>query len=921
MRSLWRLGISSVFQRRSRALLLIAVVALSATLIAAVGVATGTLRAAVRERVEGMLGQADVRIRATGMGGSFDEALLAEVRGWPEVAKAAGRNTEPVTLRFVRPVWTRREDGSFKRDAQDLRATTAAIGLTQGGAELTRGLELVAGRMPERDDEIVLDQMLVERLSEKDTDVRIGMGGLSMLFGERDGKNKGDLAPMKADNGPEFATAEQAAALNAGSKVAVGDRVEAIRAKVTARTLRVVGIAAAPPLGGTPKAYMTAAGVGAASGREGRLSRIDVVLREGTPAMTFVDERSGLLPKNAIAETTEKVTSGLDRNLRANQMGFAVASTMAFLAAAFIIMTGLSVGVTERQRELAVLRCIGAARWQLAVAQLIGGAALGACGAVVGVPVGSVLAAIMIERYHDVLKADLVLEPSAIIGAVMGSIFAGVIGAAWPAWQAARVSPLAALAVRAKRVKTSTLVRIAIAAVVCISMHLSLFTFFGEGQHIFWSYVAFGLPALMVGYFLLGVPATIAVVFALGGVIERVLGLPRHMLRRAVRATPYRFGFTSGAMMAGLALMVAIWTQGGAAIRDWLDRVEFPDAFVFGIAMNQQTRDTLEALPFVKATSPLAMHPVWVDAFGIEGVTEFQTFFFGFEPKTFFEMTRLTWIQGDPATAQARLEQGGAVIVSREYLAAKKLGVGSKFLCRDNDKIHEFEIVGVVASPGLELVNDFFDFGDDVTAARVNAVFGNRKDLRDRFGNDAINMIQLSLDPSVGDDKAIATIRKALIGTGVINAGSGRQIKREILRFVHTTLTVFSLVAVFAMFVACLGVANLIVAGVQARQFEFGVLRAVGAGRGLLARIVLAEAMCIAIAACVLGTMMGIQGAFGGLRLNKMMWGLELGLHPPIVPIGIGWIAVGVFTIGAALPTAMVLARRRPRQLLGAVRG
>lgn len=919
MRSLWRLGISSVFQRRSRALLLIAVVALSATLIAAVGVATGTLRSAIRERVEAMLGQADVRIRATGMGGSFDESLLAEVRGWPEVARAAGRNTEPLTLRFVRPIWNSREDGSFARVTQDLRATTAGYGLTDGAAELTRGLELVAGRMPERDDEIVLDQMLVERLSQKDNDVRIGMGGLSMLFGGREDAMSN--WPMKADNGPEFANAEQARALNAGSKVGVGDRVEAIRARTPARTLTVVGIAAAPPLGGTPKAYMTAAGLGKASGRERRLSRIDIVLRDGVDAQGFVDARGALLPQRAIAETTEKVTSGLDRNLRANQMGFAVASTMAFLAAAFIIMTGLSVGVTERQRELAVLRCIGAARWQLAVAQLIGGGALGACGAVVGVPLGATLAAMMIRRYHDVLKADLVLEPSAIIGATAGAVFAGLIGAAWPAWQAARVSPLSALTVRAKRVKRSTLVKLAIAAVACILIHLAIFTVFGEGQHIFWSYVSLGLPALMVGYFLLGVPATIAVVLAIGAVIERVLGLPRHMLRRAVRATPYRFGFTAGAMMAGLALMVAIWTQGGAAVRDWLDRVEFPDAFVFGIAMNQQTMDTLEALPFVDATSPLSMHPVEVDAFGINGITKLQTFFFGFEPRTFFEMTKLTWVQGDPATAQTRLEQGGAVIVSREYLAAKGLGVGSKFVCRDNGRDHEFDIVGVVASPGLELVNDFFDFGEDVTAARVNAVFGNRSDLRDRFGNDAINMIQLSLNPGVSDDEAITTIRKALIGTGVINAGSGRQIKREILRFVHTTLTVFSLVAVFAMFVACLGVANLIVAGVQARQFEFGVLRAVGAERGLLARIVLAEAACIAIAACILGTMMGIQGAFGGLRLNKMMWGLELGLHPPIGPIGIGWIAVGVFTIGAALPTAMVLARRRPRQLLGAVRG
>jgi putative ABC transport system permease protein len=917
MRSLWRLGISSVFQRRSRAWLLVAVVALSAMLISAVGVATGSIRAAVDARVEGMLGRADVRIRASGAGGAFDGALLDRVRAWPEVDVAAGRLTGPATLRFVRPMWAQVEGapGSWTRTTKDIRATTVVVGITPDGESLVRGLELIEGRLPGAPDEIVLDQMLVGRLSERDADVRLGMGGLSLLV------RVGSAEPMKADNGPLVATADDAARLNAGSAVAVGDSVESVRLRADPVRLRVVGIAASPPLGGTPKGYMTAQGLGVVTGAAGRLDQIDVVLKAGVDATAFVEARRAELPERTIAETTEKITSGLDRNMRANQMGFAVASMMAFLAAAFIIMTGLSVGVTERQRELAVLRCLGAARWQLAVAQLIGGGALGVLGAAIGVPTGAALAAIMINRFHDVLRADVVFEASAIVGSAGGAVVSGLLGAALPAWQASRVSPLAALAARSRRVPVRSLAIVSALGVAGVAAHLAVFTVLGGGQAVFWAYVTVGLPSLMVGYFLLGVPVTIAMARLAGPVLERVLGLPSKMLERTVRATPYRFGFTSGAMMAGLALMVAIWTQGGGAVRDWLGKVEFPDAFVYGIAMNEETRAKLEALPFVHETSALSMHPVDTDAFGVQGLTRLKTFFFAFEPDSFFRMTRLTWIQGDEATARARLEEGGAVIVSREYLAARGLGVGSTFVCFDNGVEHRFEIVGVVASPGLELVNDFFDFGDDVTAARMHAVFGSRRDLRERFGADAVSMFQVSLDPKVGDDEAIASMREALIGTGIINAGSGRQIKREILRFVGTTLTVSSLVAVFAMFVACLGVANLIVAGVQARQFEFGVLRALGGSRGVLGRIVVAEAACVALAACFLGTLMGVQGAFGGIVLNKILWGLELSVRPPVGPIALGWVAVAVFTIGAAAPTAWALARRQPRELLGAMKG
>ena len=132
---------------------------------------------------------------------------------------------------------------------------------------------------------------------------------------------------------------------------------------------------------------------------------------------------------------------------------------------------------------------------------------------------------------------------------------------------------------------------------------------------------------------------------------------------------------------------------------------------------------------------------------------------------------------------------------------------------------------------------------------------------------------------------------------------------------------VASVVAIGAMLVACLAVANLIIAGVQARRFEFGVLRAVGAQRGLLARLVIGEALVIGLSACVLGTFMGMQGGWGGQKLYQIVIGIVLNVTPPWEAIGVGCLAVIGITVLAAAPTAVGLAARPPRELLGSMKG
>lgn len=923
MRAVLRLAISSLFERRSRTILLVVVVALAATLVSAVGVAMGSLRNAVRLRVDAMVGAADVRIKAKNAG-MIPGDVLDQARSWEGVQAAIPRMDSSLSVRFGKPVWSRAEGsevGPFVRRVDVFQSPVLAAGITIDPTVPPASVDIVEGRLPAADNEVVLDRFAIKRLSDR-PDRPDPTQQFTMAMTRRDG----DARIGKAEEGPISVESEaEAQKLNASSPPALGDTIEVIRFRKDPLPLTIVGIAAQPPLGGRARVYMTVPGLAAAIGQPGKLSQVDLVLAEGTDAKQFVETNAPKLPPTMTVQTAEKITSGLDKNLQANQLAFLLGTLMACIAAGFIITTGMSTGVVERQRELAILRCIGATSWQLATSQLIQGALVGLSGAVIGVPLGAALASIMVIYFQDRLQAPLYFDAYRVLVSVGGSLVAGLVGAAWPAWRATRISPLAALAVRAEVPKHRTVVILTIAGLLGVVIHLCVFTLIKDRDLVFIAYVSVGLPALMLGYFLLGVPAVLLAGRFIGPAIERLLRLPPNLLQRSIRVTPYRFGFTAGALMAGLALMVAIWTQGGAALRDWVGKLDFPDAFAVGLNMPPEAQAELRTLDFVTDSCAISIYPVTTDAFGLQTFTKIKTSFVAFEPEAFFRMTRVDWVQGDPKSAIERLKTGGAVIVSREFLVARGQGVGDSFVCWDEDETrHEFEIVGVVSSPGLEVANDVFDVGEDFTQQRVHAVFGSRKDLLDKFHTDTIGLLQFTMTEGIDDEEAMMTVKQALAPYGVMHAGSGRGLKQTLQGFVKTTLLVASCVAIFSMLIASFSVANVIVAGVQSRMFEFGVIRAVGGTGGVLGvltRLVIAEVLVIVIAACALGTLMGTQGAFGGLVLNRIVWGLELALKPPVVAIALGWLTLLVIAVGAAAPAVISLAKKQPRELLGAVRG
>jgi ABC-type antimicrobial peptide transport system permease subunit len=925
--------------------MLAAAVALSAALIVCVCCATATIHRAINHELASTIGAADARIKAAGNGSPLDQGMLGLVQTWPEVADCAPRMQATLAFSVRLPILTKDEaSGQYLRRDTALSSTALASTFVDGGSTGLAGRarsrntetrlapppDLIAGRLPRADDEVAIDSLLAYRLSYRYQTAATHRDGSALVVAEYKPPDRSKPVPEHADS------LQAAQSFNKLQRVALGDELEVVRQVLpglslpgfrAAPRLRIVGIAALPPLGGRPTCYMTVGALTKCSGQTD-LTQIDILTRAGVKPDALVAAHRAEMPRGLLLETTERVTSGLDRNIQSSQLGMVLAAVMAFMSAAFIITTGLTTNVGERQRELAILRCIGGSREQLARTQLLVGIVLGTLGAIAGLPLGVLVARVLAGIFREELPTGLAVPWYAMALGAVGSVVSGVIGAAWPAWRASRMSPLAALGSRAQAPKPRGLWIVAGAGLALVAYQAAVIGLNGDGQTMFWMYATSGLPGMLLGYFLLGVPAVLGAVALISGAVSRALGLPRRLLARTIQATPYRHGLTAGALMGGLALMVGLWASGGSVLRDWLGNIQFPDAFVSGLNLTEQDQRQLDEMTdIVKRTCAITLHPVEIDLFGVRAIQKYKTTFVAFEPEAFFALSKLSWVQGDPDTALRRLRDGGAVIVAREFLVAQGLGVGQQFVCSQDGVEHRFEIVGVVASPGLEIVSKFFNVGDDYTQQAIHAVFGSRDDLKAKFfgGREApIQLIQVQFADSVkpgADELALDRIRERLLGSGILDVGSGRQIKDQITTFARGTLLAISTVAIVSMIVACFGVANIIAAGIDARQFEFGVLRAVGAQRGLLARLIVGEALIIALTAAAMGTLMGLQGSWADQRLNALLLGMSLHPRPPLGAIAFAWSVLVILTLAAALPSILRLNRKGPRELLGAIRG
>lgn len=670
------------------------------------------------------------------------------------------------------------------------------------------------------------------------------------------------LVSGRAPRAPgEVALAAPAAAK---ARLGVGDTARTLGADGRDDRSRVVGVFDYRTLGMEPAPSVAFASADAPAVLGTRYERIELTgavdaaaVRRVLPAEELRVDTVGQLAAEAREEALDAAQSTRESLL--------VFAAVALLVGMFVIANTFTMLVTQRVRQFALLRAVGAGRRQVRRAVLGEAAALGLVGATIGTAVGVGLGLLaMVAFVPEGESMSFAVSPLALLAGFGVGIGVTMVAAYGSARRAAAVAPVAALRTDAMAVpRRNTVVRTTAGAVLLAAgvatVAATAGTDLSTGQRVL---AMGGGVACWLGVLLLapvlagGILRPVARLFA-----RRSGPVGRIATRNAVR-DPRRMAATSSALLVGLALVCAFGTLGETVVSTLgtTVRATVPDGTtIVGSAAGNEPVGT-DVLATVAATPGVT--GVAADRYGFVSVQhgggESGTTVSAIEPAAFDGV-----LTPDLTEGVADLRRG--VLVGSNEAAMLGVGLGDEVALEfDGAAPVRQRIVGLFNTMEgrplfyLDVAKAPAWYRDQVTTvyatgdarAALTAAFRDRPDVN-------------------------VTDREGVIATEAA----------EFALFLAVMYMMFGAAIVIAVF----GVVNTLVLSVTERTRELGVLRAVGATRRLVRRAVRAESVVICGYGGVLGIVIGVL--FGAIMQHAMLGG-------PLTDVAIPYDIVGIALVG-----------------------
>jgi putative ABC transport system permease protein len=690
------------------------------------------------------------------------------------------------------------------------------------------------------------------------------------------------------------------------------------------------------------------------------VSRIGIYIRSGASFDDFKTrwtDRLAKLDTNLVLQMKRDSGGELERNLWSIRLMSYLGGVVSMLTAMFITFSALSMGVTERQRSLAMLRAIGGTRSQVFRLVLLEGFVLSLIGLVIGVLLGILWINLLCWKYADVFSSGAVVSIGGIIFAAAGALLTVVAASILPAWSASRVDPLEAMNAHAGSSGPGKApVKWALIGLPLIA--IDPFLFFGPIESIvslfhvknievssqyvrLFGHFVVGLPGIVFGLFLMAPLVVWTIDKIASWSIAAVLRMPVALIRQQLSCGIWRASGTAAALMVGLGTLIVMQVQGHTLIGGWRLPDKFPDIFIWGSdIISWQDQQKMGSIPGIE---PGTLMPVVVTtpagdsktslviAAALSGGKNPAVMFFAVDPQQALGMIDLEFRDNDgkpfPPDQQAawraktveEMKKGRRIIVTEEFRQARHLKIGDPFPVQTSrNGLQTYTICGIVWSPGVDVIVSMYDVERVLDQQTVGSVFGSIDDAKNDFGAGGARLFAANLR---GVDKVelLKEVQKSLGDRG-LQAGDIRQIKYQIESTFFRILTLMSTVAFAALAVASLGVTNTIMASVRTRRWQFGVLRSVGVTRSELVRLVLAEAILLGIVGVVLGVAAGAETSVDARELSRVVLGYSPPFQIPWLVVGIGCCSVILVAFLASFWPAMNVAYTEPLDLLQAGR-
>jgi putative ABC transport system permease protein len=583
------------------------------------------------------------------------------------------------------------------------------------------------------------------------------------------------------------------------------------------------------------------------------VTAMDLAVRDG-----FIDDvQAGLdavMAEPFVVETVDDAAAAFER-VQAGFAGIAfLLGLVALTAGAFLVANTLAMTLTERTREIGLLRAAGATGRQVRGLVLRQGLALGSAGSVLGLPIGLAIGAFLINTVSDagaVPVTELRIHlPSLAMAFALG--LGVTLLASWvPSADAARISPLEALRPSRPHGRSlwARLRWIVLAELVVVAAGFLLYPLERGTTPVVAAVLAVGL---LVG----GAVATAFLLEPLGRLIgapfERLFGATGLLGRANLGRDRARTGLSVAALTVALAAVVTLGTTAASAratADQWVESI-LPGGHAIRLSVASPIdliAESITATPGTLAASPVPEFGVVATVDGEEAEASAA----GIDPRVWLDAGALIIVEGERAAAFSALGDGGAVLVPEAVARGANLHPGDQIrLAVPGGATAELTVAGVVAYslPGRT---------DD------GALLVSLADARTLFGIDRGSIWAMVPQPQIGDD-AYAEIVAAKAAELAGEALTAEALSEQLARSLDRLLGLFDVLALLAVLIGAVGIVNTLTLGVTERTREIAVLRAHGMTVGQVEGMVVTEA-------AIMGTVGGLLAVAAGVGVTWLL--------------------------------------------------
>jgi len=588
-----------------------------------------------------------------------------------------------------------------------------------------------------------------------------------------------------------------------------------------------------------------------------KFDRIDLMNAPAVPVEVVQQRLRAQLPPGVEVDRPEVRGQALENAVTAMRVGILITSFVALLVGVYIIFNSFTIAVNQRWKEIGILRAVGVERGNISRMFICEALAMGVIGSLIGVAAGFVLSTAanrvmrgMVAAVYGVVStaapAKLHLDQCALAFAL--GITASIIGAWYPAHGAAALDPALALHNIEARNREAVL--------GWKRMSGGLLLMIAGSALVVWTPRRFGLPVQFVFATIVLMGLTIVLpklvlwsAEALRPIMNWVGGSEGALAVDAMIQTPRRVSATVGALMVGLMFVfsTASYIQSYRRMIDrWMNQVLNADIFVATSAMLRSTSyhftedlgRRIAALPGVNRVENVRFTaiPYRGDTAAVNAV----------EMDGFLERSAGAIEGADPRTVRERLTTGTGVVVSRNFGLRWGAGVGNQLRLETPTGTLELPILG---------------FLDDYRSEK-GTIFMDRALYKKYWGDDAVDFVNVDLNPGVDQLKVKGEIEQLTAGSFHAFVYTNAEFKRWISSLVDQFFTLNYMQLVVAVLIAILGIVNTLLISVSERRREIGIVRAIGGFRSQIRKLVLLEAVAVAIVGVIVGSVAGILNTF-----------------------------------------------------------